>query len=707
MNELGVEKEQEFMLTGLTCANCAAKFEKNVARIEGVEKVEVQFANAKIKVWGKATIAQIEEAGKFDGIRIVESREEQFKKVPFWQNKQNQRTVGAIGLFAVALVIQYVIQASEVITMSAYLLAAIVGGWNIFLKGFQNLSRLQFDMSVLMTMAVIGAFFIREWAEGAIVALLFAISEVLEASSFDRARQAIRSIMQLAPKEAVVLQAGGQVIKPVEQVEVNELVLVRPGEKISVDGIIEKGQTTINESAITGESMPVEKGVNDEVFAGTLNETGAIEIRVKKLVQDSTIAKIINMVEEAQSERAPSQAFVDRFAAVYTPIVIVLAVLIAVFPPLILGLEWSEWIYRSLALLVVACPCALVISTPVAIVSAIGNSAKHGVIIKGGMYVEKLAAIQSIAFDKTGTITKGTPEVHIVEWLSDDVAEQLEAVVAIEAHSQHPLSKAIVSYGAKKSVQSVQVEDFVSITGNGVQGVVNGRHYIIGKPDYIAKTSTINNHVYDRVAKLQEEGNTVVIVQCEGEITGIFAIRDAIREDSAVTMQNLKQLGIKSLAMLTGDNEKTAKTIANAANLTDVYAELLPEDKVEKVKALQEKYTHVAMVGDGVNDTPALATADVGIAMGAAGTDSALETADVILMADEIEKIPFAIRLSRKTLQVIKQNVFFSIGIKLLAILLVFPGWLTLWLAIFADMGATILVTLNGIRLLRVKNKVR
>lgn len=703
MNGLAAEKEQVYMLTGLSCANCAAKFEKNVGRIQGVEKVEVQFANAKIKVWGNATVAEIEEAGKFDGIRIVENREEQFKKMPFWQNKQNQRTISAIGLFILALIVQYAIQASDTVIMGTYLLAAIVGGWNIFLKGFQNLSRFQFDMSVLMTIAVIGAFFIGEWSEGAIVALLFAISEVLEASSFDRARQAIRSIMELAPKEAIVLEGKQQVIKSVEQVEINDLVLVRPGEKISVDGIIEKGQTTINEAAITGESMPVEKGMNAEVFAGTVNETGAIEIRVKKLVQDSTIAKIIDMVEQAQSERAPSQAFVDRFAAVYTPIVIVLAVLLAVLPPLIFGLEWSEWIYRSLALLVVACPCALVISTPVAIVSAIGNSAKHGVIIKGGIYVEKLASIQALAFDKTGTITKGAPEVHTAEWFCDDDTEQLGAVVAIEAHSQHPLSKAIVSYGTSMNVQPVQVEDFVSITGHGVGGVVNRKRYIIGKPDYIAETSVVNENVRDRVAQLQAEGSTVVVVQCEREITGIFAIRDAIRYDSAVTMQSLKQLGVKSLAMLTGDNEKTARTIADAANLTDVYAELLPEDKVEKVRALQEKYAHVAMVGDGINDTPALATADVGIAMGGAGTDSALETADVILMADEIEKIPFAIRLSRKTLQVIKQNVFFSIGIKLLAILLVFPGWLTLWLAIFADMGATILVTLNGIRLLRVK----
>lgn len=703
MSKLAVEKEQEYRLTGLTCANCAAKFEKNVARIQGVRKAEVQYANAKIKVWGSATVAQIEEAGKFDGIRIVESREEQFKKVPFWQRKQNQRTVAAIGLFALALLFHYGLMANSFLVMSTYLFAAIVGGWTIFLKGFQNLSRFQFDMSVLMTIAVIGAFFIGEWAEGAIVALLFAISEVLEASSFDRARQAIRSIMEVAPKEAVVIEASGQVMKPVEAVRIDDLVLVRPGEKISVDGIIEKGETTINEAAITGESMPIEKGIDDEVFAGTVNETGAIEIRVKKLVEDSTIAKIITMVEEAQSERAPSQAFVDRFAAVYTPIVIALAVLIAVLPPLIFGLAWSEWIYRSLALLVVACPCALVISTPVAIVSAIGNGAKHGVIIKGGIYVEKLAAIRALAFDKTGTITKGRPEVHEAIWFDGMNEKHLQAVVSIEAYSQHPLSKAIVTYGESVAVERRRVDNFVSITGHGVGGVVDGKRYTIGKPDYIAKTSALNESIRKQVAELQAEGNTVVIVQYEEEIVGMMAIRDAIREDSAITMQKLKQLGVGSLAILTGDNEKTAKKIADLADVTAVYAELLPEDKVAKVKELQRKYGHVAMVGDGVNDTPALATADVGIAMGGAGTDSALETADVILMADEMNKIPFAIRLSRKTLQVIKQNVFFSIGIKLLAILLVFPGWLTLWLAIFADMGATILVTLNGIRLLRVR----
>lgn len=552
-------------------------------------------------------------------------------------------------------------------------------------------------MKTLMTIAIIGAAIIGEWSEGAVVVILFAISEVLERYSMDKARNSIRSLMEMAPTEAIVVRNGKEILLKAEDIEIGDLMLVKPGQMIAMDGIIIDGHSSVNQAAITGESVPVEKAVNDDVFAGTLNEEGFLQIKVSRLVDDTAIAKIIHLVEEAQAEKAPSQQFVDRFAKYYTPVIMLIAALVAVVPPLLFAASWQEWIYQGLAVLVVGCPCALVISTPVAIVTAIGNAARNGVLIKGGSYLEELGAVKAIAFDKTGTLTKGVQVV--TDFINYSGDENLLAIIAaLESKSQHPLASAIIQ---KAAYLESEVTEFTSITGKGIKGMVNGVEYRVGNTKLF---NSIPSEIGDQLAALQNEGKTVMIAgNASREIFGLIAVADEVRESSRGVIEQLYQQGIKQTIMLTGDNKATAASIGSQVGVTSVEAELLPEDKLTFIKKLKSQFGRVGMVGDGVNDAPALAAANVGIAMGGAGTDTALETADIALMNDDLTKLPFTIKLSRKTLRIIKQNITLSLVVKLAALLLVVPGWLTLWIAIFADMGVTLLVTFNGLRLLRVK----
>jgi Zn2+/Cd2+-exporting ATPase len=565
-------------------------------------------------------------------------------------------------------------------------------------------------MKTLMTIAVIGAAIIGEWGEGATVVILFAISEALESYSMDKARHSIRSLMDIAPKEALIRRGNKELTVEVEDIQIGDTLIVKPGQKIAMDGIVVKGLSTVNQAAITGESVPVEKTVNDEVFAGTLNEEGLIEVRVTKHVDDTTIAKIIHLVEEAQAERAPSQAFVDRFAKYYTPIIMLIALGVAVVPPLFFGGDWEKWIYQGLAALVVGCPCALVISTPVAIVTAIGNAARNGVLIKGGIHLEEMGAIKAIAFDKTGTLTKGTPAVtDYLPQANTDVNELFTIIAALENGSQHPLASAILKKAEQEHLpyKEIVIQDFSSITGKGIKGTVNDKIYYIGSPNLFEEilNKRIPMNIKTTITELQNEGKTVMIAGTETEIAGILAVADEVRGNSKSVIQKLHSLGIQETIMLTGDNKGTAIAIGKQVGVSNIKAELLPQDKLAFIKDLRSKYDRVAMIGDGVNDAPALAASTVGIAMGGAGTDTALETADIALMADDLAKLPFTLKLSRKALNIIKQNITFSLGIKLVALLLVIPGWLTLWIAIFADMGATLIVTLNGLRLLKIKDK--
>ncbi len=592
----------------------------------------------------------------------------------------------------------------------SYGAAILIGGYRLFTTGIKNLIRLEFDMKTLMTIAVIGAAFIGEWGEGATVVILFAISEALESYSMDKARQSIRSLMDIAPKEALIRRRNKEFTVEVDEIQIGDILIVKPGQKIAMDGIVVKGFSAVNQAAITGESVPVAKTVDNEVFAGTLNEEGLLEVRVTKHVDDTTIAKIIHLVEEAQAERAPSQAFVDRFAKYYTPIIMLVALGVAVIPPLFLGGEWDKWIYQGLAALVVGCPCALVISTPVAIVTAIGNAARNGVLIKGGIHLEEMGAIKAIAFDKTGTLTEGVPVVtDYLPQQNIDGNELLTIIAALENGSQHPLASAIMikAEQGKLPYQEIPIEDFSSITGKGIKGRVNGTMYYVGSPNLFEEmlTTGIPSNLKVSITDLQNKGNTVMVVGSETEILALLAVADEVRGSSKAVIQKLHSLGIQETIMLTGDNAGTANAIGKQVGVSNIQSELLPQDKLSFIKELRNKYHRVAMVGDGVNDAPALAASTVGIAMGGAGTDTALETADIALMADDLGKLPFTLKLSRNALTIIKQNITFSLGIKLVALLLVIPGWLTLWIAIFADMGATLIVTLNGLRLLKVKDK--
>lgn len=701
------EQEKTYRIQGLSCTNCAAKFENNVKELAGVEDAKINFGASKIYVKGETTIADLEKAGAFDHLKIRDDQEQMAKREPFWKQAENVKVFVSALLLFISWLLSKSYGEEHIISIIGYAASIVVGGYSLFVTGLKNLVKLHFDMHTLMTVAIIGAAFLGEWGEGASVVILFAISEALEKYSMDKARNSIESLMKIAPKEALIRKGHHEMMIHVDDIQIGDIMIVKPGQKLAMDGVIIKGASTLNQAAITGESEPIFKTIDGEVFAGTLNGEGLLDIQVTKRVQDTTIAKIIHLVEEAQAEKAPSQAFVDKFAKYYTPAIMLIALVLALGPPLIIGGDWSEWIYRGLAVLVVGCPCALVISTPIAIVTAIGNAAKQGVLIKGGVYLEETGSLKAIAFDKTGTLTKGVPEVTDFVLVDNRITEKeiWSIAAALEHRSQHPLASAIVREAESKGADYhvVNVEGFTSITGKGIKGNVGETVYMIGSPQLFAQHYLIEESK-EQISRLQAEGKTVMVVGTENDVLALIAVADEIRETSKEAIRKLHAMGIEKTIMLTGDNSGTAKAIGSAAGVHDIQADLLPQDKLAYIKKIKAEYGSVAMVGDGVNDAPALAAATVGIAMGGAGTDTALETADIALMGDDLAKLPYTIKLSRKTLSIIKQNITFSLVIKVVALLLIVPGWLTLWMAIFADMGATLIVTLNSLRLMRVKD---
>lgn len=703
------EKKQVYRVEGLSCTNCAAKFEKNVSQIPKVTDAKVNFGAGKISIEGEATIAEIEAAGAFENLKVQSEHDTEPRietKEPFV--KRNWNLLVSLFLIILALGSQVVNGEDALLTEGLFILAIIIGGFSLFKEGFSDLLKLNFSMESLMTIAIIGAAIIGEWTEGSIVVILFAISEALERFSMDKARQSIRSLMDIAPKEALIRRNNVEQMINVSKIEVGDIMIIKPGQKIAMDGQVIKGHSSVNQAAITGESVPIEKNINDDIFAGTINEEGALEVKVTKHVNDTTIAKIIHLVEEAQGERAPAQAFVDKFAKYYTPTIMVIAALIVIVPPLFFNGDWNTWLYQGLSLLVVGCPCSLVISTPVSIVSAIGNSAKNGVLVKGGIYLEEIGGLKAIAFDKTRTLTKGTPTVTDFTTVdSKDEEKYFSIITALESYSQHPLASAILKEADNRAIsyKSVVVDEFTSITGKGIQGNIEGITYLVGSPKLFESILTDNSKIIENYQRLQQQGKTAMLLGTDKQILAVIAVADELRESSKAVIEKLHDLGIEHTIMLTGDNATTAQSIGKQTGVTEIKGDLMPQDKLDYIKSLKETYGKVAMVGDGINDAPALAASTVGIAMGGAGTDTALETADVALMGDDLQKLPFIVKLSRQTLRIIKQNITFSLGIKLLALLLVVPGWLTLWIAILADMGATILVTLNGLRLMKVKSK--
>ncbi len=597
---------------------------------------------------------------------------------------------------------------SENFGKATFLLAVVCSGWFIAPKAWSALKRLSPDMNLLMTVAVLGALAIGAWDEAATVAFLFSVAELLESFSLNRARRAIQQLMTLAPDTAWVKGTSDFRELPVAEVQVGDTIQIKPGSRIALDGTIQKGDSSVDQSPITGESVPVSKAKGDEVFAGSINGEGSLEVLVTKPFTETTLSKIIHLVEEAQSQKAPAQRFVDRFASIYTPVVLALAFGVAVCPPLFLGLAWTVWFYRALVMLVIACPCALVISTPVAIVSGLTAAARKGVLIKGGAYLESLGKLTALCLDKTGTITEGRPKViDVLPFKALEGESLLRIACALESHSEHPMAKAITKHATSKGLRCPTVESFRSLTGKGVTGQIEGHEYFLGNHRLVEELAICSPEIEEILRKVEEQGRTAVAVghrphsDCRGELLGVISIGDSIRPQARGSIESLKVQGIQKVILLTGDNQVTARKIGLEAGVDEVFAELLPQDKVAQVKRLMDDGHRVGMIGDGINDAPALATADVGIAMGAAGTDVALETADVALMADDLSKLPEAIALGRFAERVIRQNIVFAIGEKVLFLGLAAAGVATLWMAIAADMGASLLVIFNGLRLLK------
>jgi cobalt-zinc-cadmium resistance protein CzcA len=589
------------------------------------------------------------------------------------------------------------------VAKSLYALGVLAGAWYILPKAWFALQRLSPDMNLLMTVAVSGAVGIGEWFEASTVAFLFALSHLLESWSVGRARRAIAALMGLAPPIARLKREDGREVDVApETVPVGALFVVKPGERIPLDGTVRAGVSGVNQAPITGESVPVPKEPGGEVFAGTINGDGALEVECTKPAGDTTLAHIIRLVGEAQSKRAPSEQWVERFARIYTPSVMGLAVAVLLIPPLLFGAPWMEWLYRALVLLVIACPCALVISTPVSIVAALAAAARNGVLVKGGLYIEAPAHLKAIAFDKTGTLTEGRMKVvEVVPLSGHDETGLLERVAALEARSDHPLARAIVAYTEEHGVTIRPAEEMQILQGKGATGRFNGKSYWIGSHRYLEERGQETEEIHRQLENLSQAGRTVVVVGNETHVCGFIALADTVRLESAETVKALRKAGVEHLIMLTGDNAGTAQRIARETGVDEVRAELLPADKVAAVETLVANYGQVAMVGDGVNDAPAMARASLGIAMGAVGSDAAIETADIALMSDDLTKLPWLIRHSRRTLAVIRQNIGFSLLVKAAFVALTFLGSASLWAAIAADMGASLLVIFNGLRLLK------
>ena len=683
--------------------DCAARLEQAVAALPGVTRAALNFGAAKLCVEGafdpKAVIRETLQhdgaVARLEGTPIV--------RATGWVHRLPELRMALAGLFILAGWGVELIGETPRMAIPLFAAAMLVGGYATIRRGLRALARFRFDMNGMMTGAVTGAALIGQWEEGAVVAFLYAVSNWLEGYTMDRARRSIQALMDHAPREARIRRDGVEIVVPVEDVKVGDLLLVRPGEKLPMDGIVRAGASAVNQAPITGESISVDKAPGDPVYAGSLNGHGALEVTVTRRVEDTTLARIIHLVEEAQAQRAPSQQFVDRFARVYTPVVFALAIGLMLVPLLLLGQPWSPWIYRGLALLIVSCPCALVVSTPVTIVSAIANAARHGILIKGGAYLEELGRLEAVALDKTGTLTRGEPEVTDVIPVEGRSPEDVLALAAaVEAQSEHPLARAVVRAAKHRSLSLPPADRFTAIPGKGGRAMVGGQAVYVGSPRLFAEMGK-GIGAEGVVASLEREGKTVMLVGTPEGVLGILALADQLRPESRQAVAGLRAAGIQHIALLTGDNQAIAQRIASEIGADTLRSEILPEQKLEVVRALRAEFGSLAMVGDGVNDAPALAGASVGIAMGVAGSDVALETADVALMADDLSRLPFLMRLGQTAARVIRQNIGFALAIKALAIAAVFPGWLTLWMAVLGDMGASVLVTLNGMRLLRAR----
>ena len=718
------DTKQEFKIYGMDCAEEVSILKRElVPLLGGEDRLGFDILNGKMTIFAEFDSREIIAAVRRTGMRAEPWREEQAGHDKTMLRDRQARTlltlIGGVSVLS-GFIAQAILAGSirdvfgregvgivhqiPLVVKVLYSIAILTGGWLVVPKAWRALRGLRPDMNLLMTLAVLGAVAIGEWFEAATVTFLFAVSLALESWSVGRARRAIEALLAIAPPTVRIMQDSEEKVVHPSEVLVGTRFRVRPGDRIPLDGIVLLGTSSVNQAPITGEGIPVTKQAGSQVFAGTVNGEGSIEVESTKRAGETTLAKIIIMVREAQSRRAPSEQWVDGFARIYTPAVLALAILIAVIPPLLVGGGWSEWLYRSLVLLVIGCPCALVISTPVSIVAGLAAAARNGVLVKSGVHLESPARIRAIAFDKTGTITCGKPLVDQVVPLNGHTEKELlERASAMELHSNHPLARAIMAYVEARMIKPVAAEDFQIVPGKGATARFSDKSYWLGSHGYMEERRQETEEVHRQLDALSRNGRTVVVVGTNDHVCGFIALADSIRPETPGVIRELRDDGIAHIVMLTGDNRGAADAIANEAGIDEFRAELLPADKVEIVASLAEQYGHVAMVGDGINDAPAMSRATLAIAMGAAGSDTAIEAADVALMSDDLSKVPWLIRHSRRTLRVIRQNIGLSLAVKAAFVALTFLGHASLWAAIAADMGVSLVVIGNALRLLRIR----
>jgi Cd2+/Zn2+-exporting ATPase len=698
--------ESIYRIEGMDCHEEVALLERRLKPLPGFEGLTADVVNQRLWVRydaARVTSEQVVTAIAQTGMRAWLQHERPVAPL----NGTGRARLVMVTVSGVALAFGFLLGfggAPPAVAWAAFALSVLVGSGLTLGRALSAARILSLDINVLMVIAVIGAMALGQWAEAATVIFLFALAQLLETRSMERARQAIRGLMDLAPGEAIVRRGGTEERVRVDDLAVGELIVVRPGEKIPLDGRIVAGTSSVNQAPITGESLPVDKRAGDDVFAGTINGTGALEVSVTRVGHDTTLGRIISLVEVAQAQRAPAQAFVERFARSYTPAVIALAAVVAVGPPIVLGDPFRPWIYRALVLLVISCPCALVISTPVSIVSALAGAARKGVLIKGGLHLERAAAVACVALDKTGTLTTGRPVV--LDVISLDGARPIDilrAAAALEARSEHPIAGAIVRHARRAGVALPAAAGFQALPGLGAEATVEGQPVLVGNHRLFAERGLGSPRVDAELERRGRLGQTAVLVAAGGSTIGLIGLADELRPGARGAVRALRKAGVARVVMLTGDNLNTARAIAAESGVDDYRAEALPEDKLRAIDTLRRAHGTVAMVGDGVNDAPALAAADLGIAMGAAGSDAALETADVALMADDLSKLAYLRRLGQATVRNVRANIAFSLALKAAVLALGVAGLATLWMAVVADMGASLLVIANGLRLLRVE----
>ncbi|MFQ5884760.1 MAG: heavy metal translocating P-type ATPase [Thermoplasmata archaeon] len=706
-------EKRELRIKGLHCADCVRKIERTMSSVSGIHEIELSFSSGKMGVKydsEEISLGEIQSKIRSLGYDVLEEEMEEERIFSLENREFVFALISGIGLFvglSLSLLtpnpVIFEFYHHILLSEPFYAMAMIFGGYHVARRAIKALFSRTFVIDSLMIVGALGAVFIDAFAEGAAVLFLFSIAELLEDYSVERSRRSLRELVDLTPKVASVKRGDIFAETPIEEIRVGDIVLVKPGDRIGVDGVVTKGYSSANQAPITGESMPVNKDVGDEVFAGTMNQEGRLEVRAAKEAKDSTLAKIVELVESAEEQKSPTERFIDRFAKYYTPSVVGIAAGVAIIPTLVFQQSFDVWFYKALLLLLISCPCALALSTPISIVSGITSGAKNGVLFKGGVYVEKLAKIDTFAFDKTGTLTEGKPVVtDVVPFNDHSRKEVLSIASSLECLSKHPLGKAIVELAEGEGASMECVEDFSAVTGKGIRGRIGNETYLVGSRKLFSAKAL--SGLEETFSELEDEANTIVIVGKENEVAGVIGISDGIRDDSRQMVESLHRMGVKRIVMITGDNKRTARAVASKIDVDEYYPELLPEQKVSIIEEIGGGNERVAMVGDGVNDAPALVAADLGIAMGVAGSDTALEVADIALMNDDLSKVPYLLSLGKKTMGVVRQNIVLSIGVKLLFAILVFPGLVTLWMAVaIGDMGVSLGVILNALRLSRLR----